>query len=680
MPRLIPPYPTLAWCLAVVLGGPAGLLAIDAPTGLLCDLMPNAEAPTVTPAPAFSWIVGPAEPASVQRGYQILVASSPTQLAAGTGDWWDSGAVTSADSVAVRYRGKPLPVGSTGNWQVRIQADDGSWSPYSKPAQFAVGKETGLWPRQPLTTTRIAGTAKDAGGGAWSVDFQRAAIGWFEVTIDTPAATTLTVCLGEKLAPDGRIDRKPGGTLRTAVGTIATMPGSHTYRLDLPPDKRNTGKDAVKIPPALGVIMPFRYAEISGCPATPSVTQVCVHYPFDLTAARFSAGHPTLDAVWNLCHYSMQATSFCGLYVDGDRERIAYEGDAYINQLGHYASDREFAIGRATYEYLLAKPTWPTEWAQCMVLIAWNDWMYTGDIASVQRTWDRLVAEKSLRGRMRADGLLDTTKLRDLVDWPVGERDHFDFRPVNTVVNAYHCRVQECLGDLAAALGKTDEAARCRADAQRALAALNAKLVDPATGLYVDGEGSTHSSLHANAFPLAFGLVPIARQPAVVAFLTQKGMACSVYAAQFLVEGLFKAGAADQAIGLMANQGPRTWADMLAQGSTITMEAWSLATKANQDWNHAWGAAPANLIPRFVLGIEPLTAGSGLLRIHPQLGPLTHAEGTVPTIRGPVTVIVDHRAGEAETITVTIPGNTRAQIELGDHREEVGPGRHTIRR
>ena len=680
MPSPIRLRPLPAWSLIALLGAAASLPALDAPTGLLCDLMPNAEAPIVTTAPAFSWLVGPAEPGSVQRGYQILVASSPTQLASGTGDWWDSGTVNSADSVAVRYRGKPLPVGSTGSWQVRIQAADGSWTPYSKPAQFAVGKESGLWPRQALTTTRIPGKATAAGDGAWKIDFQRAAFGWLEVTVDTPNATTLTVCLGEKAADDGRIDRKPGGTLRTAVGTITTKPGTHTYRLELPPDKRNTGKDAVKIPAELGVIMPFRYAEISGCPATPSVTQVSVHYPFDLTAARFSAGHPTLDAVWDLCRYSMQATSFCGLYVDGDRERIAYEGDAYINQLGHYTTDREFAIARATYEYLLVKPTWPTEWAQCMVLIAWADWMYTGDIASVQRTWDRLVAEKSLRSRMRADGLLDTTKMRDLVDWPGGERDNYDFRPVNTVVNAYHCRVQECLGDLAAALGKTDEAARFRADAQRARAALNAKLVDPATGLYVDGEGSTHSSLHANAFPLAFGLVPAERLPAVLAFTKKKGMACSVYAAQFLVEGLFMAGAADQAIALMANQGPRTWADMLAQGSTITMEAWSLAAKPNQDWNHAWGAAPANLIPRFILGVEPLTPGGGLLRIRPQLGPLTHAEGTIPTIRGPVTVIVDRPAGGAQTVTVTIPGNTRAQIELGDHREEVGPGRHTIRR
>jgi hypothetical protein len=32
------------------------------------------------------------------------------------------------------------------------------------------------------------------------------------------------------------------------------------------------------------------------------------------------------------------------IYVDGDRERIPYEADAYINMLSHYAVDSEYSI------------------------------------------------------------------------------------------------------------------------------------------------------------------------------------------------------------------------------------------------------------------------------------------------------------------------------------------------
>jgi hypothetical protein len=40
-----------------------------------------------------------------------------------------------------------------------------------------------------------------------------------------------------------------------------------------------------------------------------------------------------LDRVWDLCHYSIKATTFAGVFVDGDRERLACEADAYLTQL-----------------------------------------------------------------------------------------------------------------------------------------------------------------------------------------------------------------------------------------------------------------------------------------------------------------------------------------------------------
>lgn len=50
----------------------------------------------------------------------------------------------------------------------------------------------------------------------------------------------------------------------------------------------------------------------------------------DLTSDQRKA----LDELYDFCTYSIRATSFAGVYVDGDRERIPYEGDIYINMLG----------------------------------------------------------------------------------------------------------------------------------------------------------------------------------------------------------------------------------------------------------------------------------------------------------------------------------------------------------
>jgi hypothetical protein len=82
------------------------------------------------------------------------------------------------------------------------------------------------------------------------------------------------------------------------------------------------------------------------------------------------------------------------------------------------------------------------------------------------------------------------------------------------------------------------------------------------------------------------------------------------------------------------------------------------------DWNHAWGAAPGNLIPRFVLGLRPLSAGFEQILIQPQLGrTLTYAQGVVPTIRGPVSISASNAPGNFQLL-LNIPGNVTATVML----------------
>jgi hypothetical protein len=53
-----------------------------------------------------------------------------------------------------------------------------------------------------------------------------------------------------------------------------------------------------------------------------------------------------------------------------------------------------------------------------------------------------------------------------------------------------------------------------------------------ARGVYRDGEGTEHASLHANLFPLAFGLVPQDKRERVTGWLRTRGMACSLGASR----------------------------------------------------------------------------------------------------------------------------------------------------
>jgi alpha-L-rhamnosidase len=164
-------------------------------------------------------------------------------------------------------------------------------------------------------------------------------------------------------------------------------------------------------------------------------------------------------------------------------------------------------------------------------------------------------------------------------------------------------------------------------------------------------------------FALAFGLVNSEDKQPVLRFIQSRGLACSVYGSQFLMDAIYEAGEADYGLELLTSQAERSWYNMIREGSTITMEAWGNKFKPNQDWNHAWGAVPANIIPRKLMGIEPLLPGWSRIKIQPQLGSLKQAYIKVPTIKGDVTLDCTQQSNQL-AIKIEVPANTQTQVVL----------------
>ncbi len=678
--------------------------APGAPTGLLCELLDQPELTRITdPQPEFGWIVNDSRRGAVQSAYHIIVASTRENSERGTGDLWDSGKIRRAQSIDVEYAGRPLASNASYFWKVRTWDAADNASPFSATQEFRTGElqdpvtasllhTHDFSNRFPLVKTEVAPVRiAQKAPGHFFVDFGKAAFAAIQITLDSESAGELEVHLGEVLAPEAdAIERHPGGSRRYRMMTQPMRAGTHTYVVAITPDKRNSSGAAVLMPPDAGEVMPFRYAELIGAPGAldaSQIRQVTVHSAWNEEAAAFESSSQVLNDVWDLCKYSIKATSFMGVYVDGDRERISYEGDAYINQLCHYGVDREFTLARYSMKYLMENPTWPLEWQMHMPLMAWADCMYTGNTELIARYYDDLAA-KTLIALARDDGLIVEDKekmtpefkksirldrdVRILVDWPpagftkdrrYGERDNYDMRPVNTVANAFHYRSLVLMEEIARALGRTGDARQWSERADRVKKAFHATFFDSESGRYIDGEGSTHNALHANMLPLAFDLVPEEHTASVVEFIKSRGMACSVYGAQYLLDGLYYAGAEDYALSLMTATHDRSWAHMIyTAGSTISTEAWDTKYKENQDWNHAWGAVPANAIPRLLMGVEPIEPGYARVRIRPQIASLSHAKITTPTIRGPLHLEItqpDERAWRAKLI---VPANTTAEF------------------
>jgi hypothetical protein len=86
------------------------------------------------------------------------------------------------------------------------------------------------------------------------------------------------------------------------------------------------------------------------------------------------------------------------------------------------------------------------------------------------------------------------------------------------------------------------------------------------------------------------------------------------------------------------------------------MEAWDIKYKPNTDWNHAWGAVPANIIPSGVWGIVPVEPGYSKCRIKPQLAELKTSKIMVPTIRGSIKAEFKH-VDDSYEFLIDLPGN-----------------------
>ena len=108
------------------------------PTYLRCEYRVNPLG-IDTPVPRLSWQLESTARDERQTAYQVLVASSPERLQQDRGDLWDSGRVSSSETVTIEYAGTPLSSHQHCYWKVRVWNGEGQISSWSEPARWSMG-------------------------------------------------------------------------------------------------------------------------------------------------------------------------------------------------------------------------------------------------------------------------------------------------------------------------------------------------------------------------------------------------------------------------------------------------------------------------------------------------------------------------------------------------------------
>lgn len=513
-----------------------------------------------------------------------------------------------------------------------------------------------VYPQQPFLQKKISDSV-------YWFDFGREVVGCTQFRLTGPAGLSVEVRHGEELTEDGRVRFE--------------MRASTTYQETI----TKTGAEDLLF--EFADYKAFRYVEIIFPEdATGSVADVAVrvrHYPMPSQTAEFSTSDSTLQAVWDLCHYTVKMGIQEGYLDCPTREKGQYLGDAYVTALAQVWATGDLSLLKKTLQIfahstrlkshmLAVAPAGKLhEFADYSLLwpgLLWEYYRHSGDrkfLAKMFPVLKNLI--EVFEQWENPNGLLNHVTVQNLVDWPPNVRDDYDYERaasgVNTVLNALWYYSLDCARLIAAELQEPAEFAQKQENLRQVF---NTQLFDREASLFVDALGSSHHSLHASATPLFADMVPDSALQPILGFIQQKGLNCGVYFANFVLKGLFRNGAAETGFNLLTSKGLHSWYNMLQKGATTTFEAWDPDLKWNTSFCHPWACCPITIISEELFGMTPAAPGWKKVRIFPRIPlRLQDARLKIPTWRGEIECAFKQKTGKVD-FRVTIPGGMPAEI------------------
>lgn len=410
-------------------------------------------------------------------------------------------------------------------------------------------------------------------------------------------------------------------------------------------------------------------------------------YPVE-PAGAFDSADPLLTQMWQVGAYTQQLCMHDRLIDCPWREQEQWLGDGRVqlliiqNVFGDRAMPRKFVEQFAEAQFsdgmlpnrLLGHRTmvdYSLWWVQAVLDVL----LFDGDYAFAQRMLPhvaRLLAW--CEPRLTAEGLLegvsaDTGAARTIfIDWANIGREG-----ICAPLNAIYAIAPRAAVELARHTGHTTDAQRWQARLEQIERAFHDRFWDPQRQLYVDnlidGRSSGRFSQHTQASAVLAGLCRVDEQALLQRALREEDLVqTEPYFSFYLVEALARAGLAAQALHFLRAR----WGAMLAQGATTFWEEWQVTgTFRNGRWLarprshcHAWSAAPAAWLSRYILGVRVERVGGPII-IAPQSCVLAHAKGTVPTRYGPVHVSWWLEDGRLRLETIAPPdAPVEVQVEV----------------
>jgi alpha-L-rhamnosidase len=558
--------------------------------------------------------------------------------------------------------------------------------------------------------------------GAYVYDFGQNFSGVVRVLLHNPAETKVQIRFAEVLNPDGTLYTDNLRTARaTDSFTLNNSSDPHDSLHKLEP--RFTFYELepqftfYELEPQF-TFHGFRYAELTGLPAPPSmdaaterayrskvaVTGLVLHTDAPFTA-KLETGSAMINQLWSNILWG-QRSNFVGVPTDCPQrdERLGWMGDAevfwraasYNMDLAafsrKFAGDMRGTQAETPYYSIYAPGTAKFNagsaagWSDAGVIVPWTSWLQTGDTSVIEQNWAAMERYLNAIEAANPDGLWKHEAGTPFGDWlsPEGKTDY------TLIATAYWAYDATLMQQMARATGRAQDAEKYARIFEKIRAAFQKQFVR-ADG-FVAGADNTPSpfgqinnpnaksnggdtqtgyvlALHMNLVPE--NLREAAAQKLVDKIEANRGLLGTGFlGTPYLLEELTKSGHAGLAYQLLLNTDYPSWGYLVKHGATTMWERWNgdqmKDDPSMNSFNHYAYGAVADWIYRFAAGVDasPLDAGFHTVVLHPVFDSrMGHVAFDYASAYGPIHSDWTVKGTTAEW-HVTIPANTRGWLSL----------------
>ena len=433
----------------------------------------------------------------------------------------------------------------------------------------------------------------------------------------------------------------------------------------------------------------FRHVVVEGLVSAPrkeDATALLVESAL-AEAGSFECSDPLINRIHQANRWTLRCLNLGGYIVDcPHRERMGY-GDGQVSLEGMMMNFdasrfyekwvRDWRLAQSPGDGAMPNIAPPLTaggggppWAGVIVVLPWQHYLYHGDTRVLEDNFvaarryveyldSRSTGEVLRKWSEGIDFLGDWVPPRrgmDTQNWPTGEM-------AELFCNCYRVYLWQLVENMAAALGRADEAEHARQRVAAIRPAVHAAFYDAANKRYVIDEQIYY------AMPLLTGVTPESERTAVmvnlVRCITEKNkghLDTGMLGTKFLLRFLSDAVRDDLVLAIYQKKDYPGWGYMVEQGATTLWEQW------NGFWSqiHSCFASADTWLFQGLAGIRPDPAAPGFKRIiiKPAIvGDLTWVKCHHDSPYGRI-VSNWQRDGDRLTMDVTIPLNTTATVHV----------------